>query len=224
MELDFSAIFKYKDLFINGAMYTLFIAAISVVGGTLIGMFLSLLKLSKYKVLRFLSTTYIEIFRGTPILVQLYLVYLAFPSMLDIRMNPLTAGIIALCLNSGAYVAEIIRAGIMAVDKGQMEAARSLGMPEWKAMYLIVIPQAIKNILPALANEFIVIIKESSIASVIGVTELMYNADSVRGNTFRPMESLLVAAAIYFVMTFTLSKTVAYFERRMGDVSSRETS
>ncbi|MGL4655834.1 MAG: amino acid ABC transporter permease [Sarcina sp.] len=224
MELDFSAIYKYKEFFIDGAMYTLFIAAITVVGGTVIGMFLSLLKLSKYKILRFISTTYIEIFRGTPILVQLYIVYLAFPSMLNIRMNPLTAGIIALCLNSGAYVAEIIRAGILAVDKGQMEAARSLGMPEWKAMYLVVIPQAVKNILPALANEFIVIIKESSIASVIGVTELMYNADTVRGNTFRPMESLLVAAAIYFVMTFTLSKTVAYFERRMGDASSRQTS
>ncbi|WP_297518509.1 amino acid ABC transporter permease [uncultured Clostridium sp.] len=224
MELDFSAIYKYKDFFISGAMYTLFIAGIAVVGGTVIGMFLSILKLSKYKVLRFLSTAYIEIFRGTPILVQLYLVYLAFPSMFDIRMNPLTAGIIALCLNSGAYVAELIRAGIMAVDKGQMEAARSLGMPEWKAMYFIVIPQAIKNILPALANEFIVIIKESSIASVIGVTELMYNADTVRGNTFRPMESLLVAAVIYFMMTFTLSKIVAYFEGRMGDASSRKTS
>jgi polar amino acid transport system permease protein len=224
LELDFSAIYKYKDFFISGAMYTLFIAGIAVVGGTVIGMFLSILKLSKYKVLRFLSTAYIEIFRGTPILVQLYLVYLAFPSMFDIRMNPLTAGIIALCLNSGAYVAELIRAGIMAVDKGQMEAARSLGMPEWKAMYFIVIPQAIKNILPALANEFIVIIKESSIASVIGVTELMYNADTVRGNTFRPMESLLVAAVIYFMMTFTLSKIVAYFEGRMGDASSRKTS
>ena len=222
MELDFSAIFKYKDFFINGAMYTLFIAAITVMGGTIIGMFLSLLKLSKSKVLRFISTAYIEVFRGTPILVQLYLVYLAFPSMLDIRMNPLVAGIIALCLNSGAYVAEIIRAGIMAVDKGQMEAARSLGMSESKAMRLIVIPQAIKNILPALANEFIVIIKESSIASVIGVTELMYNADTVRGNTFRPLESLLVAAGIYFVMTFTLSKIVAYFERRMGDASSKQ--
>ena len=224
MELDFSAIFKYKDFFINGAMYTLFIAAITVMGGTFIGMFLCLLKLSKSKVLSFISTAYIEVFRGTPILVQLYLVYLAFPSMLDIRMNPLVAGSIALCLNSGAYVAEIIRAGILAVDKGQMEAARSLGMSESKAMRLIVIPQAIKNILPALANEFIVIIKESSIASVIGVTELMYNADTVRGNTFRPLESLLVAAGIYFVMTFTLSKIVAYFERRMGDASSKQAS
>ena len=224
LELDFSAILKYKDFFLNGAMYTLFIAAITVMGGTIIGMFLSLLKLSKSKVLRFISTAYIEVFRGTPILVQLYLVYLAFPSMFDIRMNPLVAGIIALCLNSGDYVAEIIRAGIMAVDKGQMEAARSLGMSESKAMRLVVIPQAIKNILPALANEFIVIIKESSIASVIGVTELMYNADTVRGNTFRPLESLLVAAGIYFIMTFTLSKIVAYFERRMGDVSSKQAS
>ncbi|MGL4742045.1 MAG: amino acid ABC transporter permease [Sarcina sp.] len=224
LELDFSSMIKYKDYFLNGALYTLLIAAIAVFGGTIIGMFLSLLKLSKYKVLRFLSTMYIEIFRGTPILVQLYLVYLAFPSVLNIRMNPLTAGIITLCLNSGAYVAEIIRAGIMAVDKGQMEAARSLGMPEWKAMYLIVIPQAIKNILPALANEFIVIIKESSIASVIGVTELMYNTDSVRGNSFRPMEALLIAACIYFVMTFTLSKIVGYFEGRMGDASSKQSA
>lgn len=223
MELDFSTMIKYKDFFITGAGYTLLIAFITVVGGTILGTFLSLLKLSKYKVLRFISTTYIEIFRGTPILVQLYLIYYAIPQVSNVRFNPLTAAIVTLCLNSGAYVAELIRAGIMAVDKGQMEAARSLGMPLWKAMSIIIIPQAIKNILPALANEFIVIIKESSIASVIGVNELMYKTDTVRGNSFRSMEALLIAAMIYFVMTFTLSKVVAYFERRMGDDTSKRT-
>lgn len=223
MELDFSTMIKYKDFFITGAGYTLLIAFITVVGGTILGTFLSLLKLSKYKVLRFISTTYIEIFRGTPILVQLYLIYYAIPQVSNVRFNPLTAAIVTLCLNSGAYVAELIRAGIMAVDKGQMEAARSLGMPLWKAMSIIIIPQAIKNILPALANEFIVIIKESSIASVIGVNELMYKTDTVRGNSFRSMEALLIAAMIYFVMTFTLSKIVAYFERRMGDDTSKRT-
>lgn len=223
MELDFSTMIKYKDFFITGAGYTLLIAFITVVGGTILGTFLSLLKLSKYKVLRFISTTYIEIFRGTPILVQLYLIYYAIPQVSNVRFNPLTAAIVTLCLNSGAYVAELIRAGIMAVDKGQMEAARSLGMPLWKAMSIIIIPQAVKNILPALANEFIVIIKESSIASVIGVNELMYKTDTVRGNSFRSMEALLIAAMIYFVMTFTLSKIVAYFERRMGDDTSKRT-
>ena len=223
MDLDFGSMLKYKDLFITGTFYTIFIAFITVAGGTILGMFLSLLKLSKYKILRFISSTYIEIFRGTPILVQLYLIYFGVPQITDIRFSPLTAGIITLCLNSGAYVAELIRAGIMAVDKGQMEAARSLGMPLWRAMVFIVIPQAIKNILPALANEFIVIIKESSIASIIGVNELMYNTDTIRGNAFRPMEPLLITACIYFTMTFTLSKIIGYFERRMGDDSSRQT-
>lgn len=223
MDLDFSKMLEYKDFFITGTFYTLLIALITVIGGTVLGMFLSLLKLSKYKVLRFISSTYIELLRGTPILIQLYLIYFGLPQVSDVRFSPLAAGILTLCLNSGAYVAEIIRAGIMAVDKGQMEAARSLGMPLWRAMFVVVIPQAIKNILPALANEFIVIIKESSIASIIGVNELMYNTDTIRGNTFRPMEPLLITTCIYFTMTFTLSKIVGYFERRMGDDSSKQT-
>lgn len=221
MDLDFSVISQYKDFFITGTGYTILIAFITVLIGSFLGIFLSLAKLSKYKVLKFISSVYIECFRGTPILVQLYLVYFAAPTVIGIKFNPLTAGIITLSLNSAAYVAEIIRAGILAVDKGQMEAARSLGMPEWKAMYLIIIPQAIKNILPALANEFIVIIKESSIASVIGVNELMNKTDTIRGNTYRAFEPLIIAAGIYLVLTFTLSRVVAYFERRMGDDTNR---
>lgn len=221
MELDFSVLSKYTNYFIEGTKFTIIIALITVLIGTIIGMFLSIMKLSKYKILRVISSIYIECFRGTPILVQLYLVYFALPVTIGIKFSPMMAGIITLSLNSGAYVAEIIRAGIMAVDKGQKEAARSLGMSEAKAMYLVVLPQAIKNILPALANEFITIIKESSIASIIGVNEIMYNTDTVRGNTFKAFEPLIVAAAIYFVLTFSLSKLVAYFERRMGDSDSR---
>jgi ABC-type amino acid transport system permease subunit len=124
-------------------------------------------------------------------------------------------GIIALSINSSAYVAEIIRAGIQAVDKGQMEASRSLGFNHRLSMQLVILPQAVKNILPALGNEFVVVIKESSIVSVIGISELMYNAGIVRGATYRPMEPLLIAAAIYFVLTFSISKVLGVAERRM---------
>ena len=125
------------------------------------------------------------------------------------------AGAIALSINSSAYVAEIIRAGIQAVDKGQMEAARSLGLDYATSMNSIILPQAVKNILPALGNEFIAIIKESSIVSIIGIHELMFNTDTVRGNTFIPFEPLLITAAIYFIITFSLSSIVRAFERRL---------
>ncbi len=200
--------------FINGAKLTLFLAFFTVLFGTILGLLLSLMKLSNSKILKAISTAYIEFLRGTPVLVQLYIIYYGLPS-LGIEFPDVVAGIITLSLNSAAYVAEIIRAGINAVDKGQMEAARSLGMSNAQAMRHIIIPQAFKNILPALGNEFIVVIKESSIVSVIGIHELMYNADTVRGNTFRPFEPLIVAALLYFVMTFTLSKVLGVAERRM---------
>jgi polar amino acid transport system permease protein len=201
--------------FINGAKNTILLAAFSVCIGVFLGMFLSLMKLSKNKFLNIISTAYIEFIRGTPLLVQLFIVYFGLPKIgikfpdvpaFGSEFPAFMAGVVALSINSAAYVAEIIRAGIQAIDKGQMEAARSLGMPHNMAMRYIIIPQAFKNILPALGNEFIVVIKESSIASIIGIPEVMYNADTVRGNTFQPFEPLIVAAIIYFIMTFTLSK------------------
>lgn len=212
--MDFSFLSKYNMFFINGAKLTLFLAFFTVLFGSILGLLLSLMKLSNSKILKAISSTYIEFVRGTPILVQLYIVYYGLPS-LGIEFPDVLAGIITLSLNSAAYVAEIIRAGISAVDKGQMEAARSLGMSNAQAMRHIIIPQAFKNILPALGNEFIVVVKESSIVSVIGIHELMYNADTVRGNTFRPFEPLIIAALLYFVMTFTLSKVLGVVERRM---------
>lgn len=222
--LDFSFLNKYYFFFINGAENTILLAFFTVLLGTVFGTGLALLKLSKNKIARLIATAYIEFIRGTPVMVQLFIIYYGLPyigvNFPDIpafgsNFPDFVAGIITLAINSAAYVAEIIRAGIQAVDKGQGEAARSLGLTQTMTMRYIIIPQALKNILPALGNEFITVIKESSIVSIIGIHELMYNADTVRGNTFEPFSPLLVAALIYFVMTFTLSKLLGIAERRM---------
>ena len=144
------------------------------------------------------------------------LLVVAFYAIFQVTVNnPFIAGIVAVSLNSGAYVAEIIRSRIQSIDKGQMEAGRSLGSPQSMTMKEIIMPQAVKNILPALCNEFITVIKETSIVSVIGVTDLMYNVNIVRGISFRPLEPLLIAAVIYFILTFGLSKAVNILEGKM---------
>ncbi|MHC1682376.1 MAG: amino acid ABC transporter permease [Clostridiaceae bacterium] len=213
--MDFSFLPKYYMFFVNGAKFTLLLAFFTVLFGVLLGLFLALMKISKSKILNLIATAYIEFIRGTPLLVQLYIIFYALPSLIGMNLPDLVAAILALSINSAAYVAEIIRAGIQAIDKGQMEAGRSLGMTHATVMRYIIIPQSIKNILPALGNEFIVVIKESSIVSVIGIHELMYNADTVRGNTFKAFEPLILVAIMYFIITFTLSKFMGRVERRM---------
>lgn len=136
-------------------------------------------------------------------------------AILDINFSDFMSGVITMGLNSAAYVCEIFRSGIQSVDKGQMEAGRSLGLSYGQTLQKIIVPQAIRNVLPALGNEFVVVIKESSIVSIIGIADLMYKANTVRGNTFQPFEPLLVAALVYFLLTFTLSKLLAYIEKRM---------
>jgi arginine/lysine/histidine transport system permease protein len=219
--VDFSFLQKYYGFFIDGTSITLFLSFFGVALGVMLGVILALMKLSKNILLKSFSTAYIELVRGTPLLVQLYIIYYGLPRLVGLDFGDITLGIVAISLNSAAYVAEIIRAGILSIDKGQMEAARSLGMPHTMAMKTIIIPQAFKNILPALGNEFIVLIKESSIVSVVGIHDLMYNADTVRGNTYLPFEPLIIAALIYFVITFILSKLLGLLERRMraGDSS-----
>jgi arginine/lysine/histidine transport system permease protein len=219
--VDFSFLQKYYGFFIDGTSITLFLSFFGVALGVMLGVLLALMKLSKNILLKSFSTAYIELVRGTPLLVQLYIIYYGLPRLVGLDFGDITLGIVAISLNSAAYVAEIIRAGILSIDKGQMEAARSLGMPHTMAMKTIIIPQAFKNILPALGNEFIVLIKESSIVSVVGIHDLMYNADTVRGNTYLPFEPLIIAALIYFVITFILSKLLGLLERRMraGDSS-----
>lgn len=208
--MNFDFLMKYYKFFISGTSYTLFLSIVTVVFGLMLGIILALMKLSKQKILQYIANCYIEVIRGTPLLIQLYLVYYGIKGM-----PMLLAGVLALTINSGAYIAEIIRAGIYAVEKGQMEAAKSLGLSTTDSYVNVILPQALKNILPALGNEFIVLIKESAIVSVIGIHDLMYNTDTVRGITFIAFEPLIVAAVIYFALTYTLSKGVNKFERRM---------
>ena len=200
--------------YVEGAKITVFLSICTVLLGICLGIFLALMRLSNSKLLSFIATSYIEFVRGTPVLLQIFIVFYGLPK-LGITLPDFAAGVLALTINSGAYVAEIIRSGIQAVNKGQTEAARSLGMSQKMTMIYVILPQAFKNILPALGNEFITVIKESSIVSIIGIQDLMYNADTVRGNIYKPFEPLIFAALIYFVLTFTLSKCLGVVERRM---------
>lgn len=212
--MNFSFLKDYYGFFLEGTKITLFLSLFTIIFGIIFGMIFALMRISHNVVLKSIASIYIEFIRGTPVLVQLCIVYYGLP-ILGINFPEIMAGIIALSINSSAYVAEIIRAGIQAVDKGQMEAAKSLGLTYSMAMKNIILPQAIKNILPALGNEFITIIKESSIVSIIGIHDLMYNTDTVRGNTFKPFEPLIISATIYFILTFSLSKILSVFERRL---------
>jgi polar amino acid transport system permease protein len=202
---------KYIPKFVEAAGLTVILSFFAVIGGTILGSMLTFMRISNSRILKAISTIYVEFIRGTPILVQLFIIYFS----IDLPLSKFVVAIIALGLNSAAYVSEIIRAGINAVPKGQMEAARSLGMNYKLAMQKIVFPQAIKNILPALANEFVVVIKESSIAYTIGLMELTYVANSARSNSAMAFLPLLVSALFYFLLTFSLTRFIAVAERRM---------
>lgn len=204
-------------IFFEGLIGTLKLAAITVFFGTLIGGLLAMIQLSKSKILKFIAATYVEVLRGTPILVQLYIFYFFIPDAFPaLHLSKYLCVVIALVFNSGAYVAEIIRSGIQAVDKGQTEAAKSLGMSDRNMMIRIIFPQAIKNILPALCNEFIMMIKETSLASVLFIGELMYTKTLLQSTKFYTWQPLFIIAIIYFVVTFTLSKVVKVIEKRMS--------
>ena len=213
---------KYWDKFlITGMGYTLSLAAITVFFGAILGSLLALMRMTKFAPLRWIAAIYVEIVRGTPMLLQLYLFYFALPMAIPILNKQQYACVaIALVCNSAAYVSEIIRSGIQAVDLGQTEAARSLGLNQRLTMTQIILPQAVKNILPALGNEFIMVTKDTSLASTFFIGDLMTQVLLVKGATYLTFEPLVIAAAIYFVVTFILSKLVALLERRMrrGDI------
>lgn len=208
---------NYWQVFlIEGVSYTLLLSALTVFFGAIFGALLALGKMSKIKILRGVITVFVEFIRGTPILVQLYFGYFIIPMMIPaLQLSTFTSITIALIINSSAYISEVIRSGIQAVDHGQSEAARSLGLNARQTMLRVVLPQAVKNILPALGNEFIMMIKETSLASTFFVGDLMTSYLKVKGNTWLNLECLIIVSVIYFVITFTLSKVVAAFERRM---------
>ena len=247
----FSMTWEYIDLFKQGLVTTVMLSLLTVFFGFILALILAAARLSnfcpfrslgltkdghlreqgfltalaKFNPINFLAAIYVEVFRATPMLVQLFMIYYVvladvpmptFKMFGFIRFDRFLPGVVALALNSGAYLSEIIRAGIQSIDGGQTEAARSLGLSQLQNMRFIVVPQAIKNILPAIANEFVTIIKESSICYTIGVQEIMYAVASTKGATYRIAEPLIIATAVYFCLTFPTSKIIAYFERRMS--------
>lgn len=213
---------NYYDYFLAGARTTVLISLITVFFGFILGCLISFMKLSKNKLLHGFAGIYITVIRGTPLLVQLYIVYfqldfIPFPetTVLGVALDRALPCAIALSINSSAYVAEVIRSGIQAVDSGQGEAARSLGMTQKQAMLHIIMPQAIKNILPAIGNEFVTMIKETSIIQYLGVSDLMYNNGIVITATYNPLPCYYISAIIYLVLNIVLGKGINIFERRL---------
>ncbi len=217
---------KYSHLFIHGFWMTIYMGAMTVLISTVFGSILALLRRSTWSIgpvkpINWLVTAYVEVIRGTPILLQLYFFFFMLPDWLPfLELDEFTCVLVACCVNSTAYVCEIVRAGIQAVDFGQTEAARSLGLNSTQTMIHIVIPQAVKNILPALCNEFIAIVKETSLASTFFIGELMTQFKTINGITYRVLEPLTIVGIIYFLLTFTLSKLINLLERRL-DASER---
>ena len=221
--LNFKFLPKYAPYFVDGVANTLALSIVSVLLAVIPALLLALMRLSKNKFVHGLSGAYIAVFRSTPMLVQLSIVYFGIFNLIKIpnitigfiHLNMFIPFVVALALNSSAYVAEIFRAGILAVDRGQMEAARSLGMSKGKAMRLVVLPQAIKNVLPALANEVVTMVKESSICSTYGMMELMWAAKNVAGSSFISLGPYMLVALIYFCINYPASKGIEAIERRM---------
>lgn len=205
---------QYWGYFLKGIWYTIVITVFSVLIGIILGVILALMRLSRNRIIHWIAVAYIEFIRGTPQMVQILFVYFGIGYLIS-NLSAIVAGIIAIGLNSGAYVAEDIRSGIDSLPKGQIEAARSLGLSQAKAYRYVIIPQAIRNIWPALGNEFITLLKDSSLVSVIGVSELMYQTQLVQTSTYRGVLPLFIAMIIYFIMTFSLTRLLNYFERRM---------
>ena len=221
---NFSFLPAYTGYFLQGMAYTLLLAVVSVALAVIPALLLALMRLSKRKVIQCISGAYIAVFRSTPLLVQLSIIYFGLFTAISspritilgfVDLSRFIPGVVALALNSSAYVAEIFRAGILAVDKGQTEAARSLGLSSWQSMKLVVLPQAIKNVLPALANEIVTMVKESSICSMLGMAELMFVAKTVGNGTLITLAPYTVAALIYFCINYPASKAIEAIERRM---------
>ena len=208
---------KYWQLFLlKGLTTTLKLTALAVALGVVLGALIAMMKMSKVGIVRFFASVYIEVIRGTPILLQLFIFVFALPTLIPVKLSYFTWTAIALSINSAAYVSEVIRSGIQAVDKGQTEAARSLGLSERQTMLRIIMPQAIRNILPALGNEFIMILKETSLASTFYVGDLMTQYQTISGKTYLVIEPLIIIGIIYFVITFTMSKLIAVLERKLS--------
>ena len=212
----------YGPLLLQAMGHTLLLALYGLFFACIIGMIVGIMSVLRSRICRVIAGIFVNLIRGVPMIVLAYFVYFGVPYLFNtilnmggVTLSALQAGTICLSLNCGAYMAEIIRAGIQSIDPGQMEAARSLGLTYWRSMFRVVLPQAIRNILPALGNEFVMMIKETSLASTFFVGDLMTSYLVVKGNTYLSFECLVIVGIIYFVVTFTLSKLIGVFEKRM---------
>lgn len=213
MEL-YELFIKYFPVFTKALGLTLRLTLLSLLAATVIGIVVGMIRVARVKVFNQICQLYVWIFRSTPLLVQIYFVYFGIPMSTGIRMTPFTAGLITLSLNAGAYMSEIVRGGIESVDKGQMEAARSLGLSYGKSMSKIVLPQALRTMLPSIVNQFIISLKDTSLLSAIGVSELTNNAKNIVANTGNAMPIWAICAIYYIFMITILSRIAAFLERR----------
>lgn len=223
---------KYWGLFLSGAWNTLLIALVGTAAGFVIGLLVAIVRTLPLRrgaawpgrlalgAAKGLLTAYIEVFRGTPMIVQAMVVYYGASQYLGVNIPALGAAFLVVSVNTGAYMAEIVRGGILSVDRGQGEAAEAVGMTHWQKMTAVILPQAIRNILPSVANEFVVNIKDSSVLNVISVTEVFFMSKSAAGTYYRYFEVFFITAAIYFVLTFTFTRLLRLLERRMSGSSS----
>ena len=212
--MDFELIQRALPILLMGAGVTIEITAFSVAIGFFIGLFVGIARISQFKILRIMAAVYADCIRGTPLLVQIFLIYFALPMAIGQRVEPFIAAVAACGINSGAYVSEIFRAGIQAIDVGQMEAGRSLGLTWWQTMRFIILPQAFKNILPPLGNEFSAMLKDSSLVSVIGFEELTRRGQLIIAQTYGSFEIWMTVAVLYLIMTMAISRIVAFLEKR----------
>lgn len=214
--MNWEIIFEYRNIFLQGALTTLKITAIAILIGSILGLFLGLARMSVSRWLRVPAYIYVDFIRGTPLLVQIMIIHAALiPSIFGHSLGAMISGVVALSLNSAAYIAEIFRGGIQSIDRGQMEAARSLGLNHSQAMKFVILPQAFRRILPPLGNEFIALLKDSSLLMSISVAELMMAGKVVSGSYMVTWEAYLPVAALYLIMTLVLSQVVQYMERRL---------
>lgn len=223
---------KYGKFFLEGAANTLYISIIGTVAGFLIGLLIAVYRVRPIpdnepivkkvlnKIVNFLLTAYIEIFRGTPMIVQSMVIYYGSAELWKIYMSPIAAALFIVSINTGSYMAEIARGGIISIDRGQYEAAESIGMTHWQTMTNIILPQAIRNILPSIGNEFVVNIKDTSVLNVISVTELFFMSKSAAGTYMRYFEVFFITCVIYFVLTFTVTRILLIIEKKMDGPNS----
>ena len=219
---------KYSSFFLQGCVTTLVLALVGTFFGCVIGLLVGILRTASkpepdanfikrflYKLLQFLLLAYIEIFRGTPMMVQAMVVFYGSMQLFAINMSPLAAGFLVVSINTGAYMAETVRGGIDSIDKGQVEAAKAIGMTHWQTMVSVIMPQTIRNILPQIGNNLIINIKDTSVLNVISVTELYFNGKSAAGIYYRYFETYMIISILYFIMTFACARLLRWLEHKI---------